>query len=577
MIRKIHNLVQGSSEWHAYRAKHFNASDCPAMLGVSSYKSRDALLKEKATGIAPEIDVHTQRIFNAGHEFEKMARQIACGIIGDDLYPITVSLELDGLNLSASLDGITIDDITAWEHKTLNQKIEEAVLGGEIPEQYRAQMEMQMLVSGAKQCLFMASRGTADTEIHKWYESDPVMRDRIVSGWKQFAIDLANYVLPEAESPKAIAEPVPALPAIKYEIDLTKGITIHSNMDAFKLAAQELVKMSECALVTDQDFENAKARIKECEKAEKNIDSLIERVLGDLGDANKFKQDMESIKEWIRKSRLNQANKVASRDKDRRREIVQDGENTLSAFIATVNEKLAPIYLPAIKADFAAAIKGKSKFENMISAVNDEVARAKIEANQLAEKITNNIQLLRMIAGEYMELFADLQTICVKDADYIKAIAKQRVDQHKADEQARIQAEAKRIADEQIEKDRQAELAKAQAAAVEAVKPLQAEIPKIEPVAGINTPQNFSHDEYEHFMSTSDNASFEQSFNEVFGGDSVEPMVDLSDFQKGFNAGRIAGLDLALAIFIKHGASGFAKAVQDFIEVGAPETVSKAA
>ena len=49
------DLVQGSDQWHAHRAKHFNASEAPAMMGMSQYTSRDALLKEKATGIAPEI------------------------------------------------------------------------------------------------------------------------------------------------------------------------------------------------------------------------------------------------------------------------------------------------------------------------------------------------------------------------------------------------------------------------------------------------------------------------------------------------------------------------------------------
>jgi hypothetical protein len=37
---KIHNLIQGSPQWLAYRAQHFNASDAPAMMGVSPYKSR---------------------------------------------------------------------------------------------------------------------------------------------------------------------------------------------------------------------------------------------------------------------------------------------------------------------------------------------------------------------------------------------------------------------------------------------------------------------------------------------------------------------------------------------------------
>ena len=33
---QITGLIQGSAEWHAHRANHFNASDAPAMLGESA-------------------------------------------------------------------------------------------------------------------------------------------------------------------------------------------------------------------------------------------------------------------------------------------------------------------------------------------------------------------------------------------------------------------------------------------------------------------------------------------------------------------------------------------------------------
>ena len=49
---KTHDLIQGSPEWLAYRAQHFNASDAPAMMGCSPYKTRAQLLAEMHTGIA---------------------------------------------------------------------------------------------------------------------------------------------------------------------------------------------------------------------------------------------------------------------------------------------------------------------------------------------------------------------------------------------------------------------------------------------------------------------------------------------------------------------------------------------
>ena len=41
---EILSFHQGSPEWAAHRAKHFNASDAPAMLGCSPYMTRSELL-----------------------------------------------------------------------------------------------------------------------------------------------------------------------------------------------------------------------------------------------------------------------------------------------------------------------------------------------------------------------------------------------------------------------------------------------------------------------------------------------------------------------------------------------------
>src|SRR3990167_1440653 len=111
------NLIQGTPEWHKHRATHFNASDAPAMLGISRYKSRSQLIKELATGIVPEVDEATQRRFADGHRFEALARPLAEEIIGDELSPVT------GTNgkYSASFDGITFGGTVIFEHKTLNQ------------------------------------------------------------------------------------------------------------------------------------------------------------------------------------------------------------------------------------------------------------------------------------------------------------------------------------------------------------------------------------------------------------------------------------------------------------------------
>ena len=52
---QIVNVQQGTPEWFEHRAQSLNASDAPAMMGVSPYKTRSQLIKEMATGITPEV------------------------------------------------------------------------------------------------------------------------------------------------------------------------------------------------------------------------------------------------------------------------------------------------------------------------------------------------------------------------------------------------------------------------------------------------------------------------------------------------------------------------------------------
>ena len=118
---QLHNLTQGSPEWHAYRAQHFNASDAPAMMGCSPYKTRTQLLHELHTGLTPDVDAAQQRRFDDGHRYEALARPLAEEFIGQELYPVVGS---EG-RYSASSDGLTMDETIGFEHngRSLGQNI----------------------------------------------------------------------------------------------------------------------------------------------------------------------------------------------------------------------------------------------------------------------------------------------------------------------------------------------------------------------------------------------------------------------------------------------------------------------
>jgi len=135
-----HNLTQGTPAWLAYRQSHFNASDAAAMLGMSPYKTRTELLHELHTGLTPEVDPRTQARFDAGHAAEAAARPLAEAEIGEDLFPVVGSLEIDGLPLSASFDGLTMAENIVWEHKLMSFALADSLANGIITDAGLAQL-----------------------------------------------------------------------------------------------------------------------------------------------------------------------------------------------------------------------------------------------------------------------------------------------------------------------------------------------------------------------------------------------------------------------------------------------------
>jgi predicted phage-related endonuclease len=497
----ILELKQGSELWQQVRLNHFTASESCAMMGASKYQTRDALLKLKATGIAPEVTDAQQVLFNKGHAAEAAARPIIEAIIGQEFYPVTGSLEVEGLPLLASFDGITLDETIVFEHKLWNQKLSAAVHNDDLEPHYFWQLEHQLLVSGAEKIVFTVSDGTEENFIYLDYISKPERRKQLIEGWKQFAKDLATYVVPEAEAPKVIAEPVETLPAITYQTTMhSTGLGLISNLDDYKAAAARLVEQSKKQLETDQDFANAEARTKQCKEAEKRIAVIQSNVVGEVADIDKFVKDLGAISEMLRQCRLNEEKQITKRKDDIRAEAISAAQQALLVESMALDAKLggfSQLRMPKIQADFAGVIRGLKTIASLKSKLNDELARAKAEANTVFNKMVSTLENIQKAAGDKMFLFADLQQLVLRDADTVDAIVFQRLAGHEAaeakrlaDEQARIQAEAQRIANEQIERDRaaaeqkekaelarqQEEIAKAQAAAVEAVQPLELEV-----------------------------------------------------------------------------------------------------
>ena len=164
---EILNLQQGSAAWHTARAQHLCASEAAAALGVSKYTTRAELLRQKATGITPEVTPDQQRLFDRGHAAETAARQLAEAITGEELAPMVATLDVDGLPLLASFDGIDMMGETLWENKLWSQSLVAQVEAGELEPHYWSQLEHQLMVSGGERVLFTTSDGTAENTRHR--------------------------------------------------------------------------------------------------------------------------------------------------------------------------------------------------------------------------------------------------------------------------------------------------------------------------------------------------------------------------------------------------------------------------
>ena len=439
---KIHDLTQGSPEWLAYRAKHFNASDAPAMMGVSPYKTRAALLREMHTGVAAQVDAGTQKRFDAGHRLEALARPLAEEFIGQELYPVTGS---EG-KLSASFDGLTLDETIGFEHKHLNAELKAIFASGTddecgslLPAMHRVQMEQQLLVSGAEKVLFMSSNWDADgnliEEHHCWYYPDLALRGQILDGWIQFERDLAAYVLTDAAEPAPVGKAPETLPALRIEVT---GQVTASNLAEFKETALAAIRSVNRSLSTDADFADAEKAVKWCSDVESRLAAAKEHALSQTASIDALFKTIDDISAEARRVRLDLDKLVTRRKTEVREQAVDRARAAMEQHVAAINAEIAPMrLLPGTRGQFAEAIKGKRSVASMQDALDSVLAAEKIVADNQARAIRANLTAFKDRAAGFEFLFADLSTVVHKGPDDFALLVQARIDAHEAAEVVR--------------------------------------------------------------------------------------------------------------------------------------------
>lgn len=440
-----HKLAQGSQLWHAFRAAHYPASEAPAMLGESPYKSRTQLLHEKHTGLVPEVDAATRSRFDDGHRFEELARPLAEKIIGEPLSPVTGS---DGM-LSASFDGLTFMADVCFEHKSINDEIRAAQSAAGLGLHYRIQMEQQLMVASAEKCLFMATKWNDDDELQEhvfhWYYPDMELRAQIIAGWEQFAKDLAAYT-PREIVEKPQAESVMALPAL---LITAKGEVTSTNMPAFKDAARTFLAKINRTLETDQQFADAKESAKVLRETAVKLKAKKEEMLEQTASIGEVAREIDVIVDTFNKTALALEKDVKEKEISIKVDIANAAKVAYAAHVASLEAEISPIRLVLPVPDFAGAMKNQRTIASLHDKVDGALANARIEADAMAKDVRQKLTWFNATDSEYRALFPDLQTIIQKSADDFRLLVDSRITQHKQTQAAKEEAARARIRQEE--------------------------------------------------------------------------------------------------------------------------------
>lgn len=444
----IHEVAQGSDEWHALRADYRTASEAPAMMGASKHIKRNELLHAKKTGLDRDIHWWVQRfLFDRGHEAEAMARPIVERIIGEDLYPVVGTRD----GLLASMDGLTLLGDVIFEHKLWNPELAEKVRNGELDEHYIWQIEQQLHVAQAQRVIFVVSDGTEENMAYCWYEPQPGRVKQLMDGWNQFNADLSDFEPVLDVAPTPVGRTPENLPALRIEVT---GMVTNSNLTAFHEHAMSVLGAINTDLKTDQDFADADKTVKWCKEVEDRLAAAKQHALSQTASIDELFRTIDAIADETRAKRLELDKLVKARKDAIRLEIKTTAEQAARNHVSAINQRLAPVVLPTVPSDFAGVMKGKKTVASLEDAVDTELARFKIAANNLADMMDANLRTIRAAGHDF--LFADLQALAVKEADDLAAIIDNRIAQHKLDKEAELEREREKIREEEAAKAQEA-------------------------------------------------------------------------------------------------------------------------
>lgn len=448
---KLLNLVQGSDEWLEARLNYLCASEAPVVMGESKFMSRTQLLDLKKGWQKNPDSAFKKRLFEKGHIHEDQAR-VHTELETLEDYPAAVGLlKVDGLDVEmlASFDGLenATPGALIWEHKDWNLTLAENVRNSVLEPLYYWQLEHQCIVNNSDKVLFTCSDGTTDNRVSMIYESVPERREQLIKGWSLFLEDLEKHEL-EAKKEKVVAVKQENFPVIECRVE---GSQVISNLGSYiPLIEQLSEEQMNLSLETDQDFANKDAFNKRVKTGRAELKEKAADILANFDSLKVFNDHVATADGILQKLQAHGEKQVKQAKEVKKQSIINDATKELNDHLKKLSDGINNVQVPVRELDFAAIMKGKRSYEKMEEAVKSELANIKLEANDIAATIRENLDSLAELAKDYKFLFNDYQDLITKENGDLVNLIKMRISEH---EQA--EAERKRLEREQIEREAQ--------------------------------------------------------------------------------------------------------------------------
>jgi hypothetical protein len=222
-------------------------------------------------------------------------------------------------------------------------------------------------------------------------------------------------------------------------VRLDGQLEVQSNLPMFGAALKAFVAKIPVKPATDQEFADTDAACKALKKAEDALEAAETNAMAGIANVEAMRRMVADFRDLARTARLASEKMVKARKEQIREEECRRGRQAVDEHIQALNARLGQRLMPMLAFNFPEAIKGLKTIDSVRNAIDTEIARVKIEANSLADRI--DVNLKAMAEAGAPSLFPDAPSLVLKAADDLAAIIAQRL----AVEQRRVEVERERI------------------------------------------------------------------------------------------------------------------------------------